>query len=105
MTHLHTARESEPPFRETRRRRSAFSGDLGPRPPWQRAPWADIPATGPMLRTTEAMRYIGFSASQFYLLVRQGLLPVPLKLGAHATGVPKPWLDAVIEFRAREAGQ
>ena len=72
------------------------------------APWAGIPATGPILRPKDAAEYLGYGRSQFYALVGKGELPQLIKLGSGAggaSGVPKPWLDAVIAARAAEGAQ
>lgn len=65
-------------------------------------PWDGIPVTGPLIRVNAAAEYVGYSVTQFYELVKQGVLPKPLHLGnsQRAAGVPKPWLDAVIAARA-----
>lgn len=66
-------------------------------------PWASIPAAGPLLRPKDAAEYLGYSKSHFYALVERGELPKPIKIGRGfnaATGVPRPWLDAVIADRA-----
>lgn len=69
-------------------------------------PWTTVAPAGPMLRPTEAARYLGYSVPQFYALAAQGELPRPIKMGRGHTGasaVPKGWLDAVIAARAAEA--
>jgi len=66
-------------------------------------PWSDVPAHGPILRPAHAAEYLGFSVPHFYEQASRGLVPTPIKLGARATGVPKPWLDAVISRWATEA--
>lgn len=67
-------------------------------------PWHGIPATGPLLRPAEAARYLGYrSATYFYTLVKKGIVPSPIRLGpgnSGAVGVPRPWLDAVIQAAA-----
>jgi predicted DNA-binding transcriptional regulator AlpA len=72
-------------------------------------PWADVPPTGPILRTGDAAAYLGLSTSAYYESVEKGLFPAPLKVGPRASGVPKPWLDslifaAAIAARAASAG-
>jgi predicted DNA-binding transcriptional regulator AlpA len=67
-------------------------------------PWAGVPATGPLFRTTEAARYIGLSVRRYYALAARGDLPTPLKIGGRATGLPQVWLDAVIAARAAQGG-
>lgn len=67
-------------------------------------PWAGIPASGPLLRPTEAARYIGFSRATYYVLAKQGIVPPPIHIGVgdrSGAGVPKPWLDAVIAAAAQ----
>jgi predicted DNA-binding transcriptional regulator AlpA len=63
-------------------------------------PWAGIPACGPLLRTEDAARYLGLSRSYFHKLAARGDLPTPIKIGLKASGLPRPWLDAVISARA-----
>lgn len=67
-------------------------------------PWKNIPATGPLLRPSEAARYLGYKATaSYYNLAAKGLAPRPLKVGvdgAAASGIPKPWLDALIAAAA-----
>ena len=59
-------------------------------------PWKGVVAAGPLLRPDEAAKYVGFSTPHYYRMVARGLLPKPIKVGERATGVPRPWLDAVI---------
>ena len=57
------------------------------------SPWAELPATGPLLRPKAAAQYLGYSKSQYYALADRGELPKPIKIGrGHnaATGVPVP---------------
>lgn len=61
-------------------------------------PWSGVPATGPFMRVAEAARYLGISKSTYYEEVNAGTLPV-CKIGLRASGVPKPWLDAIIQSR------
>jgi predicted DNA-binding transcriptional regulator AlpA len=68
-------------------------------------PWADIPPTGPLLRPRAAAEYLGLSVSGFYKLVSKDKLPSPIRFGVQASGVPQPWLDAVIARKAAEAGR
>lgn len=70
-------------------------------------PWADIPATGPLLRPKDAAAYIGYSPQQYYALATIGEMPPLIKIGRGqkgASGVPRPWLDAVIASRHAEGG-
>lgn len=67
-------------------------------------PWDAIPATGPILRPAEAAAYIGLSKARYYESAAKGLLPSPILIGARATGVPQPWLDAVISDRVLASG-
>lgn len=62
-------------------------------------PWENIPPTGPMLRPKEAAAWLGLSLTGYYEQCRSGHVPKPIKIGLRSTGVPKPWLDAVIAFR------
>ena len=66
------------------------------------SPWASILPTGPILRTANAADYLGLSLATFYEQAAKGRLPKPLKVGDRASGVPRPWLDAVIAARAVE---
>lgn len=69
-------------------------------------PWAGLPAIGPLLRTKDAARYLGYSPAQYYEHVKSGDLPPPIKLGRGKNGasaVPQGWLDAVIAARAAES--
>lgn len=71
-------------------------------------PWLGIEASGPLLRPAEAAKYLGLSLSRFYAISAQGDLPKPIKIGrsaSGATGVPLPWLNAVIAARAAESDQ
>jgi excisionase family DNA binding protein len=61
-------------------------------------PWIGIPATGPFVRVGDAAAYLGISKSTYYEEVSSGSLPI-CKIGRRASGVPKPWLDAVIAAR------
>ena len=63
-------------------------------------PWLGLPATGPMLRPSEAARYLGLSRSQYYAGATDGRFPEPISISARASGVPRAWLDAVIARRA-----
>ena len=67
-------------------------------------PWINIPATGPLLRPKAAATYLGCSVTQLYRLVAAGVVPKPFKATASgvASGIPRPWLDAVIAARAAE---
>jgi excisionase family DNA binding protein len=62
-------------------------------------PWAEIPATGPFLRVRSAAEYLGLSVSHYYSLAKRGDLPGVVKIGERASGVPRPWLDAVVKSR------
>lgn len=68
------------------------------------SPWECVPPTGPILRPADAAEYLGLSVPSYYDQANQGLLPVPIKIGVRATGVPRPWLDAVIASRVLCAG-
>lgn len=59
-------------------------------------PWDGVAATGPLLRPVDAAAYLGISISGYYEKAAKGSLPAPLKLGGQASGVPRPFLDAVI---------
>lgn len=63
-------------------------------------PWAEITPTGPILRTQKAAEYLGICVTSYYGQAALGLVPAPIKMGERATGVPLPWLDAVIAHRA-----
>ena len=63
-------------------------------------PWHGIAATGPLLRTIDAAAYLGISVPGYYEKAAKGALPSPLKIGGRASGVPRPWLDAVIGYAA-----
>jgi predicted DNA-binding transcriptional regulator AlpA len=66
-------------------------------------PWADVPITGPFLRPKNAADYIGLSLPRYYHEAAAGRLPAFVKLGGRASGVPQPWLDAVIQARVSAA--
>lgn len=71
------------------------------------APWAGLPATGPLLPLKQAAQYIGYSLSGYYAAAARGELPPTIKMGRGVGGrvaVPRPWLDAVIAARASEGG-
>ena len=64
-------------------------------------PWESITPTGPLLRPGDAAAYLGISIQGYYERAAAGSLPVPLKIsGRRASGVPRPWLDAVIGHAA-----
>lgn len=63
-------------------------------------PWEGIPPTGPILRPADAAAYLGISVPGYYEKAAKGALPAPFKLGGRASGVPRPWLDAVISLAA-----
>lgn len=63
------------------------------------APWRSVVPTGPILRPAAAAEYIGVSLTTYYDQASQGLLPSPGKIAGRASGVPRPWLDAVIAAR------
>jgi len=70
-------------------------------------PWDGIPASGPLLTPLKAAEYISYSKKQYYVLASKGDLPYPIKIGRGyngASGVPRPWLDAVIASRAAAQG-
>lgn len=59
-----------------------------------------------MLRPVDAAAYLGFrSRTKFYEMVNQGELPAPIRLrkGGNLTGIPRPWLDAIIAARVAES--
>jgi predicted DNA-binding transcriptional regulator AlpA len=69
-------------------------------------PWNAVPPTGPMLRPSEAAAYLGFkSRQQLYEMVRCGEVPAPIRLRkvGNASGIPRPWLDAIIAARVAES--
>jgi predicted DNA-binding transcriptional regulator AlpA len=69
-------------------------------------PWLSVPAAGPILRPNDAAAYLGYSTPRYYALVAAGELPAPIKIGRGqngASGVPRPWLDAVIAHHAAES--
>ena len=69
-------------------------------------PWSSVPPTGPMLRPSEAAAYLGFkSRQQLYQMVRSGEVPAPIRLRkeGNASGIPRPWLDAIIAARVAES--
>ena len=78
---------------------------IEPDKPVRANPWKDINPTGPIFRPREAAAYYGVSLSSYYELIQAGELPQFIKLGgrARASGVPRPWLDAVIAHRATAA--
>ncbi|HKR16616.1 helix-turn-helix transcriptional regulator [Rhizorhapis sp.] len=64
-------------------------------------PWADVPATGPLLRPAQAAEFLGFkSRSHYYRLAEQGRVPSPIHVGGRAAGIPLAWLQAVIAAAA-----
>ncbi len=70
-------------------------------------PWADLPATGPLLRVPAAAEYLGYSAAGYYQRAREGSFPKPISIGIGmraVSGVPKPWLDAIIADCAAKGG-
>lgn len=66
--------------------------------------WMGIPATGPLLRPADAARYLGLGISTMYDQIQRGEIPPLVKIGARASGIPKPWLDAAIQLRAANHG-
>jgi len=62
-------------------------------------PWLDVEPTGPFLRPKQAAEYIGVSLAGYYQHANDGNLPKFVKLSLNASGVPRPWLDAVIAAR------
>lgn len=64
-------------------------------------PWDSVPATGPLLRPAKAASYLGLSETTYRRMVGEDLLPRPVRIGVRATGVPQPWLDAVIAEATR----
>ena len=69
-------------------------------------PWSSVLPTGPMLRPDEAAAYLGFKSRQkLYAMVRKGEVPAPIRLRkeGNASGIPRPWLDAVIAARVAES--
>lgn len=70
------------------------------------SPWVGLPACGPMLRPNDAAKYLGFATKQaYYHLARAGAVPAPIRIfkAGRASGVPKGWLDAIIQARADES--
>ena len=67
-------------------------------------PWEAVPPTGPILRPATAAEYLGLSVSGYYKQAARGLVPMPIVIGRRASGVPRPWLDAVIASRAPAVG-
>ena len=73
-------------------------------PQTPQAPWAELPVSGPILRPADAARYVGLGLSTFYNGIAEGSLPPLIKIGPRASGVPRPWLDAVLRSRALLTG-
>jgi len=67
-------------------------------------PWSGVVPTGPMLRPADAAAYLGISLPSYYERATKGVVPTPMKIGGRASGVPRPWLDAVIGHAATTAG-
>jgi predicted DNA-binding transcriptional regulator AlpA len=70
----------------------------------EHSPWEAVPPTGPILRPAAAAEYIGLSLPTYYDQASRGLLPSPVKISGRASGVPRPWLDAVIADRVTNTG-
>lgn len=60
--------------------------------------------SGPLLRPADAANYLGLSISSFYGLIQSGALPPLVKIGPRAAGMPKPWLDRLIQERLGNVG-
>lgn len=61
-------------------------------------PWKSTPPTGPLLRPKQAAEYLGIGVATYYEHAANGTLPKPIQLstGIKASGIPRPWLDAII---------
>lgn len=66
-------------------------------------PWEGVAPTGPILRPADAAAYLGISVPGYYQKAAKGLLPTPIKLGGRTSGIPRPFLDAVIAQAAAVA--
>ena len=62
--------------------------------------WRNIPPRGPILKPTQAARYVGFSRSLMYAKIKLGCFPPVIKIGERSGGIPQNWLDAFIVGRA-----
>ena len=50
-----------------------------------------------LLRLPEALHRVGYKRSRFLDLVKQGVFPSPVKLGARAVAWPESQIDALVE--------
>lgn len=62
--------------------------------------WANVPASGPLLRPSKAAQYLGLSRSTLYAMVAEGQFPAFIKLSERASAVPMSWIQAFVTHRA-----
>jgi len=62
-----------------------------------------LPRPSRLLRLPEVLSRVGYKRSRFLDLVRLGVFPRPVKLGARAVAWPESQIDALVERLA--AGQ
>ncbi|WP_423747975.1 helix-turn-helix transcriptional regulator [Fundidesulfovibrio agrisoli] len=57
-----------------------------------------------LVRLPEVLHRVGYKRSRFLDLVRQGVFPRPVKLGARAVAWPESQIDALVERLASGQG-
>lgn len=66
-------------------------------------PWANIPATYPLMRERQVRQETGLPDSTRNDLIKAGLFPPPIKIGPRAVAWPRVWLDAFLQARAEQS--
>ena len=64
-----------------------------------------MPAQTRLLRRTEVERYCQIGRSTIYRLMREGLFPVPIRVGPRAVRWPEHELNAWLARRPRATGE
>jgi len=57
-----------------------------------------------LLRLREVLNRVGYKRSRFLDLVRQGVFPKPVKLGARAVAWPESVIDALVDRLVKGQG-
>lgn len=57
-----------------------------------------------LLRLPQVLERVGYKRSRFLDLVRQGVFPKPVRLGARAVAWPESQIDALVERLASGQG-
>ena len=67
--------------------------------------WKQLTPSGPLVKPTQAAKYLSLGLSTYYALAKQGRVPAPIKItpDGRAAGVPQNLLDAFVQGRIEES--